>query len=111
VLHAGTWQSCSGEERSLEHWGFKGRHYVPLWELHMGPGDEFALYEGIGPSGEHEHATADNLLMPAYHVSDLNTLRGARQWSVPRLHVWLSIVRAGGSREECQSFAIRIEHR
>lgn len=110
VLHQGTWQSCDGEERTLEHWGFKGRRYVELWELHMGPQDEFALYDRW-VDGDHAHDTPDNLLGEYYHINALPTMRGARQWSVPSLRLWLSIVRAGGSREECESYYIRIEQR
>lgn len=105
VLHAGYWESCAGEERALEH-AVNGQ---VRWILHLGPDDEFALYRGTGPSGEHDHIDRANLLGPAYRIAGLSTFRGARQWRIPALRLWLSITRAGGSRPECQSFHIRIE--
>lgn len=109
VLHAGTWQSCDGEERVLEH-RVLGR---TLWSLHMGPNDEFALYRpgAEPPDGDHDHEGTGNLLGPAYRVSMLSTYRGVRRWAISSLKLWISVVRAGGSRQECESFFIRIEEK
>lgn len=107
ILHQGTWQSCGHAERVLEHRAL-GKL---VWSLHLGPDDEFALYaSGAEPEdGDHSHATHANLLAPAYKVGSIATWRGKRSWSVARLRLWVDIVRAGGSRDECQSFFIRIE--
>lgn len=108
ALHAGNWQSCDGEERAIDHFE-KGRM---VWSLHLGPDDEFALYRGIGPEGEHDHAGPDNLLGPAYRLSDVQTFTTARQWNVPLVGLWLSVVKAGGSDpDHCQSFYVRVEKR
>jgi hypothetical protein len=106
VLHQGSWQSCDHAERVLEH-RKAGRL---LWELHLGPDDEFALYKGEGPDGEdHTHDGPDNLLGPSYHVLDFSTYRADRTWTVPALHLQVNVVRAGGSRDECMSWWVRVE--
>lgn len=107
ALHAGYWESC-GEERVLEH-----RHNgKPVFELHLGPADEFALYAaGTEPEDgpDHSHEGPANLLAPAFRVSDVQTMRGARQWT--RLGLWISIVQAGAPGDGCEGFHIRIEQR
>ncbi len=108
VLHQGFWQTCDGVERVLEH--HASGHL--LWELHLGPQDEFALYDHQVEHNENEtdpHNTKDNLLMPAFRVADVETWRGARQWRIPTLHLWISVVTAGAPPAGCQSFYVRIE--
>ena len=108
VLLQGNWQSCrrsdqAYEERIYEHCVNK----VCKWELHMGPGDEFALYRFPGPpDAEHTHATPDNYLYPAYRIGDLETWRGKRNWGIDALKLWVSISMAGGSRNDCESFYV-----
>ncbi len=107
VLHQGHWTSCEGAERVLEH-RVGGR---VAFELHMGPGAEFALYSGYGPDGpEHTHDGADNLLGAPEHDS-LETWHGARQWGVASLGLWLSIIRGGETKPGCDAFFIRIERK
>lgn len=134
VLHQGYWQSCKqGDgtygERVLQHREIRkvkpSPHYksgqanipfyggvsyenVLLWELHMGPRDEFALYDHEVDGEDHNHDT-DNKLAPAYRIHAVNTLGGKRTWTVDSLHLWISITSAGGSRDACESFYIRIE--
>lgn len=103
VLHAGFWQSCNGAERVLEH---RVNGYLQ-WELHMGGGDEFALYAFKVDGPDHTHTDKLNLLT-APHVDDLRTLRGARQWTVPSLHLWVSVVRAGEAEAGCDSFFVKV---
>lgn len=110
VILEGNWQSCpegvSYAERVYEY-RLNGVH---KWELHMGPHDEFALFTTqVNDEDGSEHASVANLLGPAYHISDINTLRHDRTWKLPKLHLWINIVRAGGSRDDCESFYIRIE--
>ncbi len=102
VQHQGYWQSCEGAERVLEH---RTNGYLN-WELHMGPADEFALY-AFRVDGDHNHGDKLNLLGTPHHDS-LETWRGGRQWNIPSLHLWISVVRAGESKN-CDSFYIRIE--
>ncbi len=109
----GNWQSCLQDDGAYGERAYdikiRGR-YIAV--LHLGPRDEFALYRpATDPSGEHSHETEDNLLGPAFRVSDVETWRGKRQWAVRSLHLWISIVRAGGSRDDCDSFYIRIEEK
>jgi hypothetical protein len=104
VLHQGYLQNCMGEERVLEH---RVNGHL-LWELHTGPGPEFALYAFRVADGDHTHTDPLNLLT-APNVDSLQTYRGARQWSVASLHLWISVVRAGEAAEGCDSFYIRIE--
>jgi len=105
TLHQGSWQSCDHAERVLEH-RVNGR---PVWELHLGPDDEFGLYQQPLNGEDHRHDGPDNLLGPSYRVTADGTWRGKRNWTVPSLHLWVSIVAAGGSREQCESFYVRVE--
>lgn len=112
ILHQGNWQSCKDSDGL---WGERVLEHVQLgvyqWELHMGPEDEFALYAQKVDGPDHVHSEQDNLLGPAYRVGDVSTWRGKRNWSVSKLHLWLSITEAGGSRSDCRSFYIRIERK
>ena len=105
VLHQGSWQSCDNAERVLQH-SVLG-HVV--WELHLGPGNEFALFNHEVPDEEDEHSSKENLLAPDMWVTSDGTWRGKRNWNIPSLRLWVSITAAGGSREECQSFYVRVE--
>ncbi len=105
VLHQGYWQSCDGAERVLERWVLG----LLAWELHMGPRDEFALYVENVDGPDHTHDDKRNLLGAPSH-DDLKTWTGGRQWGIPELSLWISIVRAGGTAG-CDSFYIRIERK
>ena len=99
LLLEGHWQSCF-DERSGQ---FEEKIYDPPQldlEVHLGPGDEFAIFKGV--QDEHrDHRSAENLLQP-YRV------RGARQrWELPELV--FEVARAGGSRHNCRSFWITLE--
>lgn len=107
TLHQGFWQTCNGEERVLEH-RVSGRFQ---WELHLGPQDEFAIYDhhvDHNKIDDDSHASPDNLLGPAFRVYDVQTLRGARQWNIPKLGLWVSIVAAGSADGPCMSFYIKV---
>jgi hypothetical protein len=109
TVFEGNWQSCRGED------GYGERVYEHVvagkwkWELHMGPRDEFALYDHNVDGDDHTHMGAENLLSPAFHVNDVKTMGGKRNWRIPSLRLWVSIVAAGGSREDCDSFYVKIE--
>jgi hypothetical protein len=103
TLHQGWVQSCSTDEGEyiLEH---RVLGYLQ-WEMHL-EGDVFALY-AFRVAGDHDHQDRLNLLGTP-EVDSLKTFRGARQWTVPSLHLWLSVVRAGDPGAGCDSFYIRI---
>lgn len=118
TILSGTWQTCV--EVQGDHMGWAERvfdHYrngKVEWEFHMGPQDEFALFKA-----PHElecedevcdrHDGKDNLLGPAYRVGDVQTWRGKRQWTVPSLRLWISVVEAGNAPEGCYSFFLLIK--
>jgi hypothetical protein len=124
ILHQGSWQSCDSAERVLQHTEmrkvatptyYKSYKFAPsyetvvVWELHMGPGNEFGLYVKPLDGEDHTHDGPDNLLGPDYRVTSEGTWRGKRQWIIPSLHLRIKIVAAGGSRTECESFYITVE--
>ena len=99
----GNWQSCrQGAEYSERV--YDGRWPgLPPFELHLGPYHEFALFLGV--QDEHrDHSSADNLLNP--HIVELQSNRGAHKWDVAQLH--LEVALSGGSREECESWYVRL---
>lgn len=117
VLLQGNWQSCDEAERVYVHKVLRpdertrdlALRWVPDWELHMGPRDEFGLYVVPGPDGpDHVHDGPTNLLAPAFHINDVSTWRNRRNWNIPSLHLWISIAAAGGSREQCDSFFVEV---
>ena len=99
LLLEGNWQSCFDERIGQFDEKIYDQTQLDL-EVHLGPGDEFAIFKGI--QDEHrDHRTPDNLLQP-YRV------RGARQrWELPDLV--FEVARAGGSRHDCRSFWITLE--
>lgn len=102
VLHAGYWESCSGEERVLEH---RVANYL-VWELHMGPADEFALYAFPVDGPGHDHSDPLNLLRTPT-VDTLTHWDGERQWDVPTLKLHIGAIRAGGTAG-CDAFRIEV---
>jgi hypothetical protein len=112
VLHQFSWQSCrqddgSYAELALQHTAIKGAATIIEWELHLGPRNEFALYDRVvnHPDDVAEpHDSPDNLLMPQFRIEDQPSI-----WRVPSLHLRITGTRAGGSRDECDSFYLRIE--
>jgi len=99
LLLEGNWQSCFDRRSGQFDEKIYDQPQLGL-EVHLGPGDEFAIFKGI--QDEHrEHRSPDNLLQP-YRVP------GARQrWDLPQLV--FEVVRAGGSRHDCRSFWITLE--
>jgi hypothetical protein len=97
-LLEGNWQSCRDERGQYDEKVYD----QPLLgiEVHLGPGDEFAIFKGI--QDEHrDHRSEANLLKP-YRV------RTTRQrWELPT--VTFEVAQAGGSRFECRSYWITLE--
>ena len=108
IILAGFWQSCRDDngdyvERAFDY-VVNGRQVL---SFHLGPADDFALFRGREPDPD-DHSSPKNLLT-AHRVSDLPTLNDRRAWRIPALSVAISVVRAGGSREECMSWDVLIE--
>lgn len=104
VLLEGNWQSCREADGAYAERVYDGR-WVGLapFELHMGPFHEFALYRGI--QDEHRaHESSENLLKP--YTVEIRANAARQSWDVNRLH--LEVTLAGGSREECESWYIRL---
>jgi hypothetical protein len=99
LLLEGNWQSCFDERIGQFDEKIYDQPQLDL-EVHLGPGDEFAIFKGI--QEEHrDHRSPDNLLQPF-------RVRGTRQrWELPQLV--FEVVRAGGSRHDCRSFWITLE--
>jgi hypothetical protein len=99
----GNWQSCRDGGEYAER-VYDGRWPgLPPFELHLGPYHDFALFLGL--QDEHrDHNSAANLLNP--HVVELRSNRAAQKWDVAQLH--LEVALSGGSREECESWYVRL---
>ncbi len=102
----GNWQSCRERdgrysERVYDHHaGSQG-----VFELHLGPRREFALFKGV--QDEHrEHASPENLLKP--YVVPLIDGRATKRWEIPSLNLVFSVELAGGSRMDCESWFITL---
>jgi hypothetical protein len=99
----GNWQSCRDDGEYSER-VYDGRWPgLPPFELHLGPYHEFALFLGI-QDAHRDHNSSENLLKP--HVIEIRSNRAAQQWDVAQLHLEVSL--SGGSREECESWFIRL---
>src|SRR5262245_30370268 len=85
----GSWQSCpepSGgyTERVYDH----VVNGVGQYEVHLGPGREFAIFAGV--QDEHRsHNSADNLLKP-YRVAMEGT-RAKERWEIPELKLAFTV--------------------
>jgi hypothetical protein len=101
LLLEGNWQSCFDERTGQFDEKVYDQPQLDL-EVHLGPGDEFAIFNGV--QEEHrDHRSPDNLLQPF-------RVRGGRQrWELPQLV--FEVARAGGSRHDCRSFWITLEPR
>jgi hypothetical protein len=100
----GNWQSCrepDGQygERVYDHVTGPGG----VFELHMGPRREFALFKGV-QDAHRDHDSPENLLKP-YRVP-LESGRAKQRWEVPSMNLVLTATLAGGSRTDCESWFI-----
>ena len=103
----GNWQSCREEdgkyaERVYDH----VVNGVPIFEVHMGPRREFAIFKGI--QDEHrDHESPDNLLKP-FRVP-MQAGRAKQRWEIPSLNLSMTVTLAGGSRTDCESWYILLQ--
>jgi hypothetical protein len=101
----GNWQSCVQRdgryaERVYDH-VVDG---VGLFEVHLGPRREFAIFKGV--QDEHrDHDSPDNLLKP-YRVSMDNSNRAGRHWDIPSLKLSFTVTMGGGSTMDCESWYV-----
>jgi len=103
----GNWQSCRDRdgqyaERVYDHLV----NGVPMFEVHMGPRREFAIFKGV--QDEHrDHDSPDNLLKPFRVAMDAG--RAKQRWEIPSLNLAFTATLAGGSRTDCESWFILLE--
>ena len=98
-LLEGHWQSCFDESTGQ----FAERVYDQPQlgiEVHLGPGDDFAIFKGIQEQ-HRDHRSPANLLQPSRVRS------GSQRWELPDLV--FDVTHAGGSRSDCRSFWITLE--
>jgi hypothetical protein len=107
-LLEGNWQSCPEpdgrySERVYDH-VVDG---VGQFEVHLGPGREFAIFAGV----QDEHRNHDlpvNLLKP-FRVPVDSTNRASRHWEIPALKLAFTVTLGGGSSTECESWYVVLE--
>jgi hypothetical protein len=103
----GNWQSCrerDGQyaERVYDH----VVNGVPMFEVHMGPRREFAIFKGI-QDAHRDHESPDNLLKP-FRVP-MQAGRAKQRWEIPSLNLSMTVTLAGGSRTDCESWYILLQ--
>jgi hypothetical protein len=104
----GNWQTClqrdgSYTERIYDHLV----NGVGMFEVHLGPRREFAIFKGV--QDEHRlHESADNLLGPSYVVV-MEASRAKQTWDIPSLNLRFTATLAGGSRTDCDSWFVLLE--
>ena len=103
----GNWQSCREtggrySERLYDHVvNGAGR-----FEVHMGPHNEFAIFNGV--QAEHrDHQSTENLLKPFQVAMDGG--HGKQRWEIPTLYLAFTVTSAGGSRTDCDSWFVLLE--
>jgi len=103
----GSWQSCLDQtgrytERVYDH----VVNGVGLFEVHLGPRREFAIFKGVQDQ-HREHESPENLLKP-FRVP-MEGGRARQRWEVPSLKVSLTVTLAGGSFSDCESWYVLLE--
>lgn len=98
-LLEGNWQSCFDQRTGQFDEKIYDQPQLGI-EVHLGPGDEFAIFRGI--QDEHrDHRSPENLLQP------FRVRTGRQRWELPDLV--FEATHAGGSRHDCRSFWITLE--
>ena len=103
----GNWQSCREDdgrysERVYDHIV----NGVGLFEVHLGPRREFAIFKGV-QDAHRAHASAENLLKP-WNV-EMENNRAKQRWEIPSLNLVFSVTLGGGSRTDCESWYVLLE--
>ena len=101
----GNWQSCREDDGQYAERVYDGKWPgLPPFELHLGPYHDFALFMGI-QDAHRDHGSSDNLLRP--HTVELDGNRARQRWDIAGMALEVSL--AGGSREECESWFVRLQ--
>lgn len=105
----GNWQSCretNGEyaERVYDH----VVNEVGLFEIHMGPKWDFAIFKDV--IDEHRlHDGIENLLGHNTHEVPIVNGYAKKRWAIPSLNLVFTVTMAGGSRTDCESWYVLLE--
>ena len=103
----GHWQSCrEADGRYAERVYDHVVNGVGMFEVHLGPKREFAIFKGV-QDAHRDHESFDNLLSP-FRVAMEGT-RAKQRWEIPSLKLIFSVTLAGGSRTDCESWFIVLE--
>lgn len=101
----GNWQSCLDDmgyqERIVDFKRGQPGVYLPF-ELHMGPQNDFAVMAGVHDEHRPHDLTRWHWEMPRW------TTGKALHVMVQELRLQLDVTRAGGSREECESYVVHL---
>jgi len=103
----GNWQSCREDDGRYSERVYD--HIVNgagLFEVHLGPRREFALFKGV-QDAHRAHASAENLLKP-WNV-EMENNRAKQRWEIPSLGLVFSVTLGGGSRTDCESWYVLLE--
>ena len=103
----GNWQSCRDRdgayaERVYDHLV----NGVAIFEVHMGPRREFAIFKGV-QDAHRDHQSPENLLKP--YIVAMDAGRAKQRWEIPSLNLAFTVTLAGGSRTDCESWFILLE--
>lgn len=108
AILSGNWQSClEGREWGELAYDHRNALGIPDWSFHLGPYDEFALFRANTEPDEDNHFIPENLLRGPRALKG-SGVNGGRQWNIPSLNLWISVVQAGGNRDDCRSWYILI---
>jgi hypothetical protein len=100
----GRWQSCpEGDGQFSERVYDHVVNGVGRFEVHLGPGREFAIFQGV-QANHQDHQSDQNLLRPHEVLASGN--RASQAWSVPALGVAFSVSMAGEPQPGCESWFI-----
>ena len=103
----GSWQSCLDQTgRYTERVYDQVVNGVGLFEVHLGPRREFAIFKGVQDQ-HREHESPENLLKPFRVLMEGG--RARQRWEVPSLKVSLTVTLAGGSFSDCESWYVVLE--
>lgn len=98
----GNWQSCrdDGDYGERIYDAYDPISHRGLYELHLGPYHDFALFRGVDMNTHRSHDSAGNLLHP--YTVDVAAGQGKQTWHA--LGMTITVTLAGGSYDDCESW-------
>jgi hypothetical protein len=103
----GSWESCrEADGRFAERVYDHVVNGVGQFEVHLGPGREFAIFPSVQPA-HRAHNSPENLL-DGYNVR-MEHGRAKRRWEIPSLNLVLTVTMGGGSRTDCENWYVVLE--